>query len=281
MQLASRFTHTAHALQSDVPLTDEQIRLVAPSIFSAEKHASRSDRYAYIPTAAVLSELRREGFQPFMVCQTRVRHEHRRDHTKHMIRLRHASDIAGEEANEIILINSHDGTSAYQMLAGMFRFVCKNGLVCGTASADIRVPHKGDILTDVVHGAYDVLEGFRPIAEAKAGMKALTLAGAEQEAFARAALALRYDDVQACAGTAAMAPVTPVQLLAPRRADDAAGDLWTTLNRVQENMVRGGLAGRSRSGRRMHTRPVSGIDSSIRLNRALWTLAEEMRRLKG
>src|SRR3546814_3036217 len=61
-----------------------------------------------------------------------------------MIRLRHASQINGREANEIILLNSHDGTSSYQMLAGMFRFVCQNGLVCGDTVADVRVPHKGD-----------------------------------------------------------------------------------------------------------------------------------------
>ena len=76
-----------------------------------------------------------------MVTQTRVRHDDRRDYTKHMIRLRHASQINGREANEIILLNSHDGTSSYQMLAGMFRFVCSNGLVCGDTVADVRVPH--------------------------------------------------------------------------------------------------------------------------------------------
>jgi hypothetical protein len=30
----------------------------------------------------------------------------------------------------------------------------------------------------------------------------------------------------------------------------------------------------------MHTRPVDSIDRGIQLNRALWTLAEEMRRIK-
>ncbi len=77
-----------------------------------------------------------------MAAQTRVRHDDRRDYTKHMLRLRHASQINGAEANEIVLLNSHDGTSSYQMLAGMFRFVCSNGLVCGDTVADVRVPHK-------------------------------------------------------------------------------------------------------------------------------------------
>jgi hypothetical protein len=80
-----------------------------------------------------------------MVTQTRVRDEGKREHTKHMMRLRHASQINGAEANEIVLLNSHDGTSSYQMLAGMFRFVCSNGLVCGDTVADVRVPHKGDV----------------------------------------------------------------------------------------------------------------------------------------
>src|SRR3546814_8105435 len=79
-------------------------------------------------------------------------------HTKHMIRLRHANQVNDSIANEIILLNSHDGTSSYQMLAGAFRFVCSNGLVCGDAVADVRIPHKGDITGQVIEGAYEVLD---------------------------------------------------------------------------------------------------------------------------
>ena len=70
--------------------------------------------------------------------QTRVRDESRLEYTKHVIRLRHATQIIGREANEIILLNSHDGSSSYQMLAGMYRYVCQNGMVCGDTLNDIR-----------------------------------------------------------------------------------------------------------------------------------------------
>jgi hypothetical protein len=50
---------------------------------------------------------------------------------------------------------------------------------------------------------------------------------------------------------------------------------------VQENLVRGGLHGRAANGRAVKTREVRGIDQNIKLNRALWVLAEEMRRLKA
>jgi hypothetical protein len=103
----------------------------------------------------------------------------------------------------------------------------------------------------------------------------LTLNPGEQAAFANAALALKYEtDI-------APAPITETQLLRPNRQADTAGDLWTTFNRVQENMMRGGLRGRSAVGKRITTREVTGIDQNIKLNRALWVLAEEMRKLKA
>ena len=274
--LASRFASRSPVLRSDSPLSDDQIHRVAPSIFAEAPHESRSQRYAYIPTATVLTELRKEGFQPFMVTQTRTRHEDRRDYTKHMIRLRHASQInARGEANEIILLNSHDGTSSYQMLAGMFRFVCSNGLVCGDTVADVRVPHKGDVAGQVIEGAYQVLHGFDRALESRESMQAITLEEGEAEVFARAALSLKYDDPDK------PAPITESQILMPRRFDDRRPDLWSVFNRTQENLTKGGLHGRSANGRRQQTRPVQSIDSDVRLNRALWLLADGLRQLKA
>jgi hypothetical protein len=144
MQLASRFASRSPVLRADYPLSDDQIRAVVPSIFAEDKHASRSERYSYIPTAAVLTELRKEGFEPFMVCQTRVRQDDRRDYTKHLIRLRHASQINGAEANEIILLNSHDGTSSYLMLI----FAChhRRDSTCYPAYLQL-TPRRGRMVT--------------------------------------------------------------------------------------------------------------------------------------
>ena len=275
MQLSSRFSHRSPVLRSDHPLSDDQIRTVAPSIFAETPHESRSQRYSYIPTAAVSTELRNEGFQPFMVCQTRVRHEDRRDYTKHMLRLRHESQINGTEANEIILLNSHDGTSSYQMLAGMFRFVCQNGLVCGDTFTDVRVPHKGNVTDHVIEGAYEVLHGFERVQHSRDAMGAITLDDGEAEVFARSALTLKYDD------SSKVVPITESQILRPRRFDDNGSDLWSVFNRVQENLVKGGLTSRTANGRQRQTRPVQGIDQNVRLNRALWLLADGLRKLKA
>lgn len=275
MKLASKFGSNQSSLRSNVALTDGQIMQIAPSIFATEKHGSRSERYTYIPTIEILQGLRKEGFSPFMVCQSRARDESKREHTKHMVRLRHAGQIDGQEANEIILLNSHDGTSAYQMLAGVLRFVCSNGLVCGEVLSDIRVRHSGNVVDNVIEGACRVMEDFELVDAQKDGMKALTLNAGEQAAFARAALALRYDP------QAGSAPVTEQQVLQAKRMEDRGDDLWRTFNRVQEHMLAGGLRGRTANGHALTTRQVTAIDQSIKLNRGLWVLAEEMRKLKA
>jgi len=273
-QLATRFKKLSGFAKANAPLTDDEIRRAAPSIFAANPHGSRSERYTLIPTIDVLTALRKEGFQPFMVVQAGVRNEDRLDFTKHMIRLRHESRINGAEANEVILVNSHDGSSSYQMLGGVYRFVCHNGLICGDTVEDLRVKHRGDVVGQVIEGAYTILKDFDRVDASKGDMKALELKPGEQTAFARAALAMRYEEGKEV-------PVTEDQVLRLHRREDDAGNLWTTLNVVQENLVRGGLRGRNAKGRRVTTRPVQGIDQNVQLNRGLWVLAEEMRKLKA
>jgi hypothetical protein len=274
-QLAARMGNSVQ-FRASSPLSDEQIARIAPSVFAAEKHGSRSERYSYIPTIDVINGLRREGFQPFMVAQGRTRVPGKAEFTKHMLRLRHADQINGTEANEIILINSHDGTSSYQMLAGSFRFVCCNGLVCGDTLQDIRIKHSGNITDNVVSSAFEVLDGFNLIREVTDEMKSITLSRVEQTILAESALLLKYDDVEE-----ATAPINASQLLQTRRLEDRDPSLWTTFNKVQENAIRGGLQGVSANGRRTRTREVQAIDTNVKLNRALWNLAERMAQLKA
>ncbi|HED1421676.1 TPA: DUF945 domain-containing protein [Kluyvera georgiana] len=267
MRLASRFGRV-NLIRRDRPLTHDELMQHTPSVFGEEKHASRSERYAYIPTITLLESLQREGFQPFFACQTRVRDQSRREHTKHMLRLRRAGQITGQQVPEIILLNSHDGSSSYQMLPGLFRAVCCNGLVCGTSFGEVRVPHKGDVVGKVIEGAYEVLGVFDRVEEKRDAMQSLLLPPPVQEALAKAALTYRFGEEHQ--------PVTESQVLSARRWQDEKNDLWSVFNRLQENLSKGGLPGRSVQGKRSRTRAVNGIDGDIKLNRALWVMAEEL-----
>jgi hypothetical protein len=216
--LATRFARNTVVIRSDEPLGESQMRLAAPSIFAAGKHQSRSERYTYIPTIEVLRGLRKEGFEPDMVAQGRSRIEGKSEYTKHLIRMRHAGQVTTRpEANEIILINSHDGASSYQMLAGVFRFVCCNGLVCGSVAHDIRIPHKGNVEGEVIEGAFRVLDDFEAIDASADAMKALELEPEEESAFATAALALRFGERS---DGQPPVPITAEQLIEARRIED-------------------------------------------------------------
>ena len=228
--VATRFARNTFVVRSETPLAEDQMRHAAPSIFAEGKHASRSEHYTYIPTIEVPRGLRKEGFELFMVAQSKSRIEGKTDFTKHMTRMRHAGQVeAKPEVNEIILINSHDGASSYQTLAGMFRFVCCNGLVVGTVPNDIRIPHKGNIQDDVIEGAFRVLDDFEAVDASAEGMKALTLKPDEERAFATAALALRYGERSEGQPPA---PITVDQLTEARRPEDLGHSLWTTFQRV-------------------------------------------------
>jgi len=104
-------------------ITLDRMRELAPSVFAESAHESRSQRYAYIPTVEVINGLIGEGWAPVFACQSKTRKEGHKEYTKHMIRLRRQDDlqIRTPDSNDIIVINSHNGSSGYQMLGGAFR----------------------------------------------------------------------------------------------------------------------------------------------------------------
>ncbi len=269
-------------------LEEGQIADACPSIFASEAHSSRSEKYTYIPTIEVLRGLQREGFQPVEVRQGGSRDEEKRGFTKHMIRLRHASSVdlvGGDSVRELVLLNSHDGTSSYQLMSGLFRMICTNGLITCEGGEMQRIAHKGDIINNVIEGAYTIIENGRDIGQRIDYMRGVTLEQGEGEAFAKAALALRYTAKDAETGEVKESPVSPSQVLRVRREADAGNDLWRTFNRVQEHLIDGGqrYVHRAESGRRSmrETRPVRSIDGNVNINRGLWVLAQEMGKLKA
>jgi hypothetical protein len=271
---------------SNPELSNDRLMTLAPSIFAAEAHGSRSAKYAYISTSMVLDGMRKEGFVPVRAHQGRSRVEGKAEFTKHMIRFRHSSYIGtealGQIVPEIVLINSHDGTSAYHLMAGLFRIACLNGLIrCESTSADIRVPHKDNVVDNVIEGAFTVIEDSKGAVEQAEAWGSLRLTRDEQVVMADAARVLRFGDADGNVET----PIEAVQLLRPRRSEDREANLWTTHNVIQENVIRGGLSAWTRDAsnrqRRTTTREVRNIDGDVKLNRALWMLSQRMAELKA
>jgi hypothetical protein len=269
-----------------VALSNEELHKLAPSIFARQAHESRSERFAPIATIDALDELRKEGFMPVGAKQSLTRVPGKAAFTKHLIRLRKIEDDhkfrVGDTVCEVLLKNANDGTSMYDLFAGLFRIACMNSMVCQTGTIDrVKVRHSGDAMHKVIEGTYSVLDNAHLALEAPDAWSQIQLAKAEAEAFAKAAHAARFADNEGNVTTA----IRPEQLLDARRQADNTNDLWTTFNRVQENAVRGGLAsvGLDTNGRTriFRSREVKGIEQDVKLNRALWTLAAEMAKIKA
>jgi hypothetical protein len=286
------------------PLTLQALQTIVPSAFATQPHESRSNRYAYIPTSEIISGLMREGFQPFSAVQSRTRIPGKAEFTKHLIRFRHQStDIArqvGDVVPEVAVMNSHDGSSSYWIMEALYRLACLNGMFRAVEGGQThKVQHTGNVLDQVIQSSYQVIEDSTKALAVASTWATLQLSDGEQHAMAEAAHHIRFSDAEGNVST----PITAEQLLAPRRAEDArnrqfnpysrnnrvGSDLWTTFNVVQENVIKGGLHGvqratdeRGRATRRnVTTREVKGIDQDVKLNRALWMLAERMASLKG
>lgn len=264
-------------------LTLEQVEKVAPSIFASQPWEGVSERYTFIPTIKVVESLMSEGWQIMQASQNRTRIAEKKFFTKHLVRLRREGELAVDDVfPEIVLINSHDRGSAYQMHAGLFRLVCSNGLIVADATfSKISVRHSGQIVDEVRKSA-DIISAEMPrVLTGVEAMKLIELTKDEQGIFAEAAKRIKYGEENAMLSNL---------LLEPRRYNDNSNDLWSTFNRVQENITKGGKrylipAHKDEEGNYVRaksrkTRKINSITEDTKINKALWFLAEEMKKIK-
>lgn len=254
-------------------LSLEDLRHHTPAVFAESASERTRATYRFINTHAVLRALLDAGFQVANARQTRTRRGTDPVHARHMIRLRPMREILTLDSliPEICLSNAHDGSSSYQLLAGLYRPLCRNGLICRMGDfAMIRIPHRANVLADVVAGAREMTLQFDRIGALVQGMAARMLSEAERLAFATRALEIRWAD-----------PTTRPRLLATklleaRQAADATPSLWHTFNTVQGATLAGGLVYHSATSRLVRTRRVHSIREDIRVNCALWQAAVDV-----
>lgn len=260
-------------------LSLDAIRKVAPSVFATSPHKSRSERYGFVPTSDVVKRLLKEDYVCVAAGQSNVRkgREDHYDFTKHMLRFRsrkhaEAERIVGGLIPEVVLINSHNGTSSFTLQAGLFRLVCTNGLVVQDADhGTISVHHTHKIAERVVEAADHILEEAPKILAVTKEWDAIKLSRRQQLHLANKAIELRYLSKE-------LSPIDADMALTARRNEDEAPTLWRTFNVLQENLSQGGQEGRTARGRATKTRSIASVKNSLIFNRGLWELADSVAR---
>tara|TARA_Y100000034_G_scaffold71942_1_gene86790 strand:- start:315 stop:1094 length:780 start_codon:yes stop_codon:yes gene_type:complete len=246
----------------------ELLERCSPAVFATEPADRVSDRYSFLPTTRVLNILQEEGWTPWMASQVQSKDPARIPSAKHLIRLRHESLQLDEDATkgdlfpEMLLINSHDGLSSYQLRAGVFRMVCSNGLVVSKEDfGTIRIRHQGFNEDEVYRASQAFCENTARLNESINDWREYRLSPGEIASFAHDAAQIRFDQP----GDDIVLSLTQVH-----REEDQDPSLWNVFNVVQENMLRGGYLNQ-RTRRRV--RPIKSIQKDVKFNSELWELA--------
>jgi hypothetical protein len=234
-----------------------------------------SSRYSFVPTIQAINHLRDSKWIPVQAGESGVRKDDRKGFQKHMIRFTRPDLVIDGNRMDLLLYNSHDRGCAFKLIAGVFRFVCANGMVVGDKMAEYSHRHVGFSPEKFIESAGLVGKKIEKTAAVIEDWRTIQLDKNEKGVFASTVHDLVYEEPK-------KSPIRPDQLLTQRRFEDKESpDLWTTFNTIQENVIRGGLPGINAKGKRIKTRPVKALDKDRKLNQALWALTEKMAALKA
>ena len=249
-------------------LTIDDVRRSAPAAFS-ESHPM-TDRYAHVQTSKVLEALMENGYQPVQAGQDRPT---RRDprYVNHRIVMSHDSmldaKVGADQVPQIYLLNSHNGRTKFRIFAGLYRFVCSNGLVVGRDLFRYEVRHVGDAVAESLGFADTMMTELDKLTGVIGEWSEIEMSEGRQHSFAKDAAVIRFGKERANS-------YKPQDILQARRTEDEGNVLWKVFNRVQENTVEGEIAGQTANRRAIRSRPLRSINSHTAFNVDLWNLAE-------
>ena len=257
--------------RNDSGFSLDQLRNIAPSIFAEEPASKVSDRYGFVPTVAVVEEMNNRGLIPVFAGQTLSRNVDNRPFAKHLIRFRpqYAPTIANQSVPEVVLMNSHDGSSGFKLWAGIFRMVCCNGMIISDSiMGQISVSHRSNAAQIVGDRSVEFMGKIDHIEERVQRFMSSILTDQQQTLFAERAVQLRWGDNRPTG-------LQAQSLLIARRFEDAGNTAWSVLNRIQENVIKGGV-NLNRPRRQSSTRMLRSVGDDARVNSRLWEIADEL-----
>ena len=239
-----------------------------------------SDRYKVINTPEIVSQFEAAGFTIESVLASQVRNPAKDGYQKHLIRMSHPDTTFKIDGlrPEIILKNAYDGTTAFNLRIGVFRFLCANGLEIGTAFQSETVKHVGqNILERVLEAAERIKLGFPEMESQIEAMSAKQLNVLDAMEFAKHIGEILKPDVFF---------FERLDLLNVRRTSDVELDVFTILNVIQENALSGSYRYTAEVTRKENPeskslvmrrgRKIKSLERTSKINTAVWDYALDL-----
>lgn len=286
---------------NDGALSLSRVAELAPAAFATGHAEGLSSRYGMVNTAAAVEILDGFGWVPTQAAQKRARKAEAVGYTEHLLAFANPEGLARStgERPEIVLYNSHDGSSSLRLFVGFYRFICSNGIVAGDGF-EARLRHTSGTVAGFEAMLRDVAGRIPAMVDAADRLKSRTLTRAEIGEISERAAALRWDPLPteyygATDGIYLDGSANPVRgsfasastvadLARVRRWGDDTTDAWGVLNRVQESVIRGGAMIRSFTDRNpfgadRKARAVGSVAESVRINRGIWDIVADVAEL--
>ena len=252
-------------LQSTEFKSKEELREIAPSIFSTKPSPEVSSKYSHIPTDKLIDDMDLLGWKVIDAKEVQARQKTTRGFQKHLVVFRNPDIVINHNPNglkrdissptgwrnsdgtfgkknsvdtvfpQILLTNSHDGKNAFTFTAGLFRMICENGLVISTNEFEkVAIRHMGYDFDELQKQVTEMTERLPLTVES---MNKMIDTKMEENAilkFAKDMLAVRFPEDELRRITIDMD-----EFITPVRPEDKGDDLWSVFNVIQEKIIEG------------------------------------------
>ena len=238
------------------------------TLFTSTPHSDLSDKYVHIPTYKVVEDMNKLGWFVKEVTEVKSRGENK-GFGKHLVTFENPDlVIEGKEklVPQILLINSHDGKSSFKFHVGIFRFICKNGLVIPEVefAPSIKIRHMGYSFEELNTQINIMINNIPNVLDKINGMASKTITDKQKEKLVLNALESRFSqdieelkfDIQ--------------DILTPIRKEDELDNLWTTFNVVQEKVIKGNFRYTTSKGKSRKARPIKNINHRVNVNQDIF-----------
>lgn len=244
-----------------------------PLLLTQTTGLNMSERYAPLATGEIVSLLEAKGFQLKSSNAVKVRQASSEGFQRHLMRFSHP-DFESALVNsrpDLVIINSYDGSSSINLMLGVYRYACANGLIAGTGLGGASIRHVGDVEAKLIASASQVVSAVPKLVTEVQWLQLRQTTVAERVEFTKRAFELRI-------------PTPGAQLMSiPSiiRREDTGVDAWTLFNVWQEMIMRRGFRYHDPNpapsqGHYKTARAIKSIGRSTQLNQSLWDLTQEV-----
>jgi hypothetical protein len=256
-------------------LSQEEIQKLAPSIYTEQGSSNTSEKYVHIPTSKVVSDMELLGWEVVDAKEVKVRKQTKAGYQKHLVVFRNQDVSINNGDNDVVfpqilLTNSHNGMNPFTFTAGLFRFICSNGLVISTQEFEnVKIRHYGYSFEELQETVKQMVLKLPLTVESMNKMQATELGMDQMLDFAKKALEVRHPVVEG-----KRIEVDLMELLRPYRDEDKGSSVWKVYNVLQEKITGGDYFYATKKSKRK-SRNLKSFTKDMEVNQKLFDLALE------